>query len=125
MGFLQDGLADFEAHLAALDRKCRDLAAAGVPFALSLFFGRPGETRRTVERALALAEASGAAHVVLVGGVRILPHTPLAERAIAEGRIASHDALLFPAFYVDEAVASWLPDRLAAAAAGRAHWHVI
>ena len=124
VGSMQDGPADFAAHLAALERKCRALASAGVPFALSLIFGRPGETRETVERALALAGACGATRVALVGGVRILPHTPLAERAIAEQRIASHDDLLFPAFYATGAVAPWLPGRLAAAAAGRAHWHI-
>ena len=96
-----------------------------MPFALSLIFGRPGETRDTADRALALAHGSGAAHVVLVSGVRILPHTPLADRAIAEGRIATHEGLLFPVFYVAEAVAPWLADRLAAAAAERAHWHMI
>jgi len=124
VGFMQHGLVDFDVHLAALDRKCRALASAGVPFALSLVFGRPGETRHTVERALALAEGCGAAHVVLAAGVRILPYAPLAERAIAEGRIASHNALLFPVFYIDQAVAPRLADRLAAAAAGRAHWHI-
>jgi len=54
-----------------------------------------------------------------------LPHTPLADRAIAEGRIATHEGLLFPVFYVAEAVAPWLADRLRAAAAGKPHWHVI
>jgi hypothetical protein len=124
VGPMQDRLSDFDGHLAALARTCRALAAGEVPFALSLIFGRPGETRETVERALALAERSGADHVILVGGVRILPHTPLAERAIAEGRIAAHDDLLFPVFYVANGVAPWLADRLAAAAAGRAGWHL-
>ena len=124
VGFMQDALADFDAHLARLARTCRALADAGVSFALSLIFGRPGETRETAEQALALAEGSGAAHVVLVGGVRILPHTPLAERAIAEGRIGAHEDLLFPAFYVADAVAPWLRDRLLAAAAGRTNWHI-
>ena len=125
VGFMQDQVAEFDAHLEALAGKCRALADAGVPFALSLIFGRPGETRDTAERALALADGSGAAHVVLVSGVRILPHTPLADRAMAEGRIATHEGLLFPVFYVAEAVAPWLADRLAAAAAERAHWHMI
>ncbi len=125
VGPMQDVLADFDARLAALARTCRALAAAGVPFALSLIFGRPGERRETVDRALALAEGCGAAHVVLVGGVRILPHTRLAERAIAEGRIAAHEDLLFPAFYVDDAVAPWLAARLNAAATGHQHCNVI
>jgi len=124
VGPVQAEAFDFDRHLATLDRKCRALAAAGVPFVLSLIFGRPGETPETVGRALVLAEGCAAAHVVLVGGVRISPFTPLAARAIAEGRIPSHEALLFPAFYVADAVAAWLPERLAVAAAGRPNWHV-
>lgn len=121
---MQAALADFDLHLAALDRKCRALAAAGVPFGLPLIFGRPGETRETMDWALDLAERCGPAHAILAGGVRILPHTPLADLAIAEGRITAHEDLLSPVFYVADRVAAWLPGRLAAAAAGCPGWHV-
>jgi hypothetical protein len=58
--------------------------------------GRPDETRETVERTLDLLARLGPAHVQLSYGVRILPFTPLAERAKAEGLIEKDGDCLHP-----------------------------
>jgi len=45
-------------------------------------------------------------------GVRIYPHTSLAEKAIEEGMIASNDPLLFPQFYLAKGLGDWVPETL-------------
>lgn len=125
IGPMQDEIRDYRRHLDALGERCRLLGRAGVPFMVSVIFGRPGETRETVEAALGLLEDIRPDRVNLVAGVRIFPGTPLADRARREGRIRTEEDLLFPAFYVSPEVSGWLLPRLHEAASRHPAWAVV
>jgi hypothetical protein len=45
-------------------------------------------------------------------GIRIYPGTPLAQRAVAEGRISAEDNLLHPRFYLAPDLEPWIYERL-------------
>jgi hypothetical protein len=45
-------------------------------------------------------------------GIRIYPGTPLAQRAVAEGRISPDDTLLRPRFYLAPGLEPWIYDRV-------------
>ncbi len=124
-GPIQEPLRDLDRHLAELTGTAEPLRAAGVPLVLTIIFGRPGETEETVERTLALMARLDPPHLQLSAGVRILPFTPLAERAKAEGVIRRDGDCLHPVIYVDPKVKAWLPRRLRAAARNRPSWHVV
>jgi radical SAM superfamily enzyme YgiQ (UPF0313 family) len=124
-GPLQEPLADLERHPADLAATAEPLRAAGVLLVLTVVFGRPGETKETVERTLDVLARLDPARVHLSAGVRILPFTPLAERAKADGLIRRDGDCLHPVIYLDPNVRHWLPRRLRAAARGRPSWHVV
>ena len=124
-GPTQEPLTNLDRHLDELTTAAEPLRAAGVPLVLTILFGRPGETRETVERTLALLTHLDPAHVQLSAGVRVLPFTPLAERAKAEGLIRRDGDCLHPVIYVDPEVKAWLLRRLRAAARHHPSWHVV
>lgn len=124
LGPLQEPLTDLNRHLTELAATAEPLQAAGVPLVLTLVFGRPGETRETVERTLALLARLDPSLVQLSAGVRILPFTPLAERAQAEGLIRTDGDCLYPVRYLVPDLKDWLPRRLRTAARGQPSWHV-
>ena len=107
--------------LGVMGHMCRE---AGLPFALNIGFGEPGETEKSVDMKLSLLKQVEPAFAVLRLGSRVLPNTPVAETALEEGMIESESDLIEPVFYVDEAVRSWLPDRLKAEAADRPRWNL-
>ena len=78
-----------------------------------------------MERTLDLLARLGPAHVQLSYGVRILPFTPLAERAKAEGLIEKDGDCLHPVLYLAPEIKDWLPRHLHAAARARPSWHVV
>jgi hypothetical protein len=55
-------------------------------------------------------------------GIRIYPHTPLAEKAVLEGKITSRDDLLLPRFYVVEEIRQWLYETVNQWAKDRPNW---
>ncbi len=124
-GPFQEPLANLERHLADLFATAEPLRAAGVLLVLTVVFGRPGETKETVERTLDVLARLDLARVHLSAGVRILPFTPLAERAKADGLIRRDGDCLYPVMYLDPNVKHWLPRRLRAAARSRPCWHVV
>jgi radical SAM superfamily enzyme YgiQ (UPF0313 family) len=124
-GPIQEPLRELDRHLAELAATAELLRAAGVPLVLTVSFGRPGETRETVERTLALLARLDPAHVQLSAGVRILPFTPLAEQAKAEGVIRRDGDCLYPVSYLSPELEGWLSRRLRAAARGHPSWHVV
>lgn len=73
-----------------------------------LLLGGPGETRETVVESLEFVDSLPLDSVKLSVGIRIYPNTPLAHRAIAEGKITAHDDLFMPKFYVVEEIKEWL-----------------
>jgi len=54
--------------------------------------------------------------------VRLNPGTPLAERLIAEVRVERHDIGLKPAFYVESAIAGFLPHYLQLPTRAAGNW---
>ncbi len=124
-GPIQEPLCDLDRHLAELTATAGPLRAAGVPLVLTVVFGRPAETKETVERTLDMLARLDPAHVQLSAGVRILPFTPLAERAKTEGVIRRDGDCLHPVIYIEPEVKAWLPRRLRAVARTRPSWHVV
>jgi radical SAM superfamily enzyme YgiQ (UPF0313 family) len=89
-----------------------------------LLLGSPGETRESVEESLVFADSLKLDSLKITVGVRIYPHTSLANKAVEEGMIASHDELLFPRFYLAKGLADWVPETLKNWAAIRPHWMI-
>jgi radical SAM superfamily enzyme YgiQ (UPF0313 family) len=97
----------------------RLLAEFGIRRIGFLLLGGPGETRASVEESLAFADSLNLDALKLTIGIRIYPQTALARRAVAEGLIAPGDSLLYPCFYLVEALQPWLPETVARWAEGR------
>jgi len=87
-----------------------------------LLLGSPGETKASIEESLVFADSLQLEALKITVGVRIYPHTSLAEKAIEEGMIASDDPLLFPRFYLAKGLGDWVPETLKKWAATRPHW---
>jgi len=86
-------LDDIERAAAACQR-------AGLRFCASLLFGGPNETLQTAQRTVERIEALRPTAVVAMGGIRILPGTPLERLAIEEGRLGPEGAGHEPVFYL-------------------------
>jgi lipid biosynthesis B12-binding/radical SAM protein len=86
-------------------------------------FGGPGETRATVAESLEnLKRLEGAALFAFMG-IRIVPHTPLAARALREGLIAPDTPLLEPVYYLAPGIErGWLEDALTREFARHRNW---
>ena len=97
---------------------------AGLPFALNISFGEPGENRETVDQKLSLLRQIEPAFAVLRLGSRVLPNTPAAKMAVEEGMIESESDLIRPVFYISEEVRDWLPDKLREEADSRPRWNL-
>lgn len=78
-----------------------------------LLLGGPGETRQSVEQSLAFADSLDLDFLKITIGIRIYPHTQLAEIAVADGLVSEEDDLLLPRFYISPHLRDWLPDRVA------------
>jgi radical SAM superfamily enzyme YgiQ (UPF0313 family) len=87
-----------------------------------LLLGGPGETRESVEESLAFAETLDLNTLKVSIGIRIYPHTTVAQVAREEGLIASDQELLHPRFYIVRELEGWLYDRLAACMPAHPHW---
>ncbi|WP_027389443.1 lipid biosynthesis B12-binding/radical SAM protein [Chrysiogenes arsenatis] len=73
--------------------------AEGLPCAHYVIFGGPGETDTTVIEGLENISALEQSVVFAFCGIRILPHTPIRQRAIQEGIITDATDLLRPHYY--------------------------
>ena len=87
-----------------------------------LLLGGPGETMETVWQSLRFADSLRLEAVKVSTGIRIYPHTALARIAVREGVIASEAELLFPRFYLADAVKSRLTDTVREWVKDRANW---
>jgi len=87
-----------------------------------LLLGGPGETRDTVEESLSFIDSLPLNAVKLTRGIRIYPNTPLAKRAMEEGRISARNNLLFPEFYIADGLDPWLRETLHALISERPNW---
>lgn len=73
-----------------------------------LLLGGPGESRQTVEESLAFTDKLSLDTVKVTIGLRIYPHTDLARYARRTGKISADDTLLFPRFYIEKGMETWL-----------------
>jgi radical SAM superfamily enzyme YgiQ (UPF0313 family) len=87
-----------------------------------LLLGGPGETRETANESLVFADSLGLEAMKITIGIRIYPHTPLAQAALKEGLIKADDDLLFPKFYITKGLESWLPKTVKAWLNTRPNW---
>jgi len=72
----------------------------GIPAAHFIIFGGPGETEQTLAAGLANIEALGRCVVFGFSGIRILPGTGIAQRALQDGLIDDDTDLLRPRYYL-------------------------
>jgi radical SAM superfamily enzyme YgiQ (UPF0313 family) len=103
----------------AANRHCLE---AGLRVCHTVIFGAPGETKASVRTTCRALHAMQATAVVAMTGVRLYPGTPLAEQLIEQGRVDREQIGLQPAFYVEPAVAGFLPDYLQQQARAAGNW---
>lgn len=65
-----------------------------------LLLGGPGETTETVKQSFEFADSLDLEMMKVTTGIRIYPHTRLAQLAVREKVIKPNDTLLFPKFYL-------------------------
>jgi radical SAM superfamily enzyme YgiQ (UPF0313 family) len=87
-----------------------------------LLFGGPGETKETANESLEFADSLDLEAMKITIGIRIYPHTSLAQTAIKEGLITADDNLLFPKFYIAKGLEGWLRENVKAWMETRPHW---
>ncbi|WP_438434936.1 B12-binding domain-containing radical SAM protein [Gorillibacterium sp. sgz500922] len=104
--------------LPSLFRLAELLARYEIPYSVSLLFGGPGETRRTVAETIRSVNRLKPVYVLASTGIRVYPHTGLYETAVAEGAIGPEENLLLPRFYQS---ADFTPELLAEELADSAH----
>ena len=78
-----------------------------------LLLGGPGETRESVEESLDFAESLSLDVASVSVGIRIYPHTQLAQQAREEGIIDAHDDLLQPRFYIRPGLETFIREAIA------------
>jgi len=86
-----------------------------------LLLGGPAELRETVEESLAFVDSLGLDALRVTIGIRIYPHTPLAETARRENMIDPEDDLLLPRFYLKPDAEEWIRKMVREWAAGKKH----
>lgn len=100
----------------------RHCLEAGLRVCHAVLFGGPGETEATVRNTCCALRAMQPTAVVAMTGVRVYPGTPLAEQLIETGRMARGDIGLSPAFYIEPAIADFLPGYLKQQARQAGNW---
>jgi radical SAM superfamily enzyme YgiQ (UPF0313 family) len=106
----------------AVTRTCHWLKKAGIDRWAGLLVGGPGETPETVEESLAWMEGLDPTSATVWVGIRIHPHTRLADIACREGVIDDRTDLLFPTFYLSPAVAPMITERMTEILAAHSNW---
>ena len=95
---------------------------AGLRVCHTLIFGAPGETETTIRNTCRALRDMQPTAVVAMTGVRLYPGTPLAEQLIAAGKIDRDAIGLTPAFYIEPAIADFLPGHLQQQALEAGNW---
>ncbi|MFA5072973.1 MAG: lipid biosynthesis B12-binding/radical SAM protein [Nitrospirota bacterium] len=89
------------------------LVRHGIAVSHFFMFGGPGETKETVAEGISNILTLKKSVSFIFMGIRILPHTVLAERALREGLISSTENLLKPVYYLSPQVdKTWLEETL-------------
>ncbi len=87
-----------------------------------LLLGGPGETRQTVLESLKFVDSLELEMVKVTVGLRIYPGTKLASHARRTGKISSDDTLLFPRFYIENGMETWIREIVDAWMKDRPNW---
>jgi radical SAM superfamily enzyme YgiQ (UPF0313 family) len=86
---------------------------AGLPFAIYLLFGGPGETWADIEETQIFLNGCAPAHAVFATyGIRVYEGTAMAEIARREGQIKPDQDLFEPAYYISPALADHTLEKL-------------
>ena len=94
-----------------------------IGYLLTILIGGPGEDRQSVEETVDFLAGVNPLMVSFTIGIRILPHTALAQLAVEEGLISAADPLMEPKFYLSPNVADWAEDYLAEVCSQHASWN--
>jgi radical SAM superfamily enzyme YgiQ (UPF0313 family) len=119
-GQLQRLGKSFDAAVA--ERANRYCMQAGLRVCQTLIFGAPGETEASIRATCAALQRMQPTAVVAMTGVRLYPGTPLTVALARAGRIREQDIGLVPTFYIEPAVAAFLPDYLRQQARQAGNW---
>lgn len=119
-GQLQRLGKSFDAAVA--ERANRYCMEAGLRVCQTLIFGAPGETGASIRATCAALQRMQPTAVVAMTGVRLYPGTPLTAALARAGRIREQDIGLLPTFYIEPAVAGFLPDYLRQQARQAGNW---
>jgi len=111
-GFTADEAVDFS----------RRLHDAGIKQCHNLIFGGPGETEATLRESVERMDAIDPTGMIATIGLRIYPGTQLARDAGYDESPDDPQGLLEPRFYIDEAVAEVIVDKVAAWVDEREGW---
>ena len=114
-----------QASLAPLEDVCHRCDDADVHYVISQYFGEPGETPESVETKLGFLKDINPALANLRVGVRVRPHTSVAQAALQEGLISDESELIRPTFYIAEPVREWIVDRLKAETEANPRWNLL
>ena len=110
--------------LERLRQVCHTCEDGGLHYSISQTFGDPGETAESVEEKLAFLRSINPALANLRVGVRMLPGSDIAAKAVEDGLISEEAELIKPTFYVEESVKDWIVDHLKAQASQNPRWNV-
>jgi radical SAM superfamily enzyme YgiQ (UPF0313 family) len=96
---------------------------AGLPFAIYLLFGGPGEMWADVEDTQSFLNSCPAANAVFATiGIRVYEGTAMAKIAVQEGQVKPDQDLFDPAYYVSPHMAEDTENKLDRIARRRAEW---
>ena len=107
-----------------VEKVCKLLGRHGIRRMGFLLLGGPGETRQSVHESLVFADSLDLDLLKITIGVRIYPHTLLAEEARKEGSIKPDENLLFPKFYMTPGLEDWIREIIATYKENRPNWIV-
>lgn len=108
---------------ADIVRALADLRAAGMPFAIYMLFGGPGETLDSVRRSLDFLEAAAPDNTVFISmGIRVYRGTALERTARREGFVKPRQNMLLPVYYLSRPLDETLLDRLEERCQTRPRW---
>jgi len=108
---------------ADIAKTYRALNKAGLPFAVFLLFGGPGDSYQNILESQKLLKEFGKANAVFASlGIRIYPDASIYRTALQEGRFSEHEPFLRPVYYLSSSLESDIVSRLDRVARREATW---
>ena len=108
--------------VATAERANRYCLEAGLRVCHSIIFGAPGETEASVRTTCEALVRMRPTAVIAMTGIRLYPGTPLSQSLIRTGSLDPDEIGLLPTFYIDPAVAEFLPGYLLKQAYTAGNW---